>query len=299
MAGHRGAPVLAGRHAPERPLRACAQLRAVRGRPRRHRRAAPGRAGHLGGRRALGPPAVRAEAVPAHRHLDVAILRVAPGRGGEGEGLRPAHRFQHPHHHRGRRGGRLHPVYAREHREPLGREGRGLLRPVRHLRCLRRRVRGARRPAYRGGPDTRGDGGPDDRRGAGAGRDGRAGVHHAHEEGASHDPLPHGRHRLRVHRHVRVRAHAGAHSRDRAQGRDVHRERRERVPHRHRVCGARAGGPDRRVFHPRVREGLHLQVRGVRGARAGQRRALRRGGEAHHGRHQGPRGRAPAEGYRV
>ena len=70
-------PVLAGRHASERPLRARPELRAVRGRPRRHRSAAFGRARHLGGRRAVRPSAVRAQAVPAHGHLDIAVLRVA------------------------------------------------------------------------------------------------------------------------------------------------------------------------------------------------------------------------------
>ncbi len=101
------------------------------------------------------------------------------------------------------------------------------------------------------------------------------------QEGSPDDPLPHGRHRLRDHRHLRMRPHAGAHPRHRPQGRDVHRGRRQRVPHRHRVRGARSGRSHRRVLHPRVREELHLQVRGVRGARAGQRRALRRGGKPH------------------
>ena len=59
------------------------------------------------------------------------------------------------------------------------------------------------------------------------------------------------------------------------------------------------GRPHWRVLHPRVRAGLHVQVRGVRRAGARQRRALRRGGEAHDGRHQGARGRAAAEGHRV
>ena len=299
MAGHRGAPVLAGGHASERPLRARSELRAVRGRPRRHRRAAFGRARHLGGRRAVRPSAVRAQAVPAHRHLDVAVLRVASRRDRQGEGLQPARRLQHPHHHCGRRGGRLHRVHARGHREPMGREGGGLLRAVRHLRCLRGRLRGARRSAHRGGSDPRGDGGSGDGRGAGSRRDGRAGVHHAHEESAPDDPLPHGRHRLCEHRHVRMRSHARAHPCDGSQGRDVHRGRRQRVPERCGVRRARVGRPDRRVLHPRVRKGLHLQIRGVGGARPGQRRALRRSGRPHRGRAQGAHRRASRQGHRV
>ena len=64
--------VCSGRRAcAERPLRARPELRPVRGRPRRHRRAALGALVHLWCR-AVRPPAVRAQAVPAHHHLDVA-----------------------------------------------------------------------------------------------------------------------------------------------------------------------------------------------------------------------------------
>ena len=56
---------------------------------------------------------------------------------------------------------------------------------------------------------------------------------------------------------------------------------RQRVPQRHRVRGARSGRSHGRVLHPCVREELHLQVRSVRGALAGQRRAVRRGGKPH------------------
>ena len=142
------------------------------GGPGRHRRAALGRAGHLGGRRALRPAAVRAEAVPAHGHLDVAQSYAwTLGEKAKEKGYDPQDRLLHPHHHRGRRAGRLHRDHARGHRGFVGREGRGLLRPVRHLR-------GLRRPCAR-----RKDGlhivedqilvetvDPDNRRGAGAGR---------------------------------------------------------------------------------------------------------------------------------
>ena len=112
---------------------------------------------------------------------------------------------------------------------------------------------------------------PGHRRGARAGQRGRAGVHHAHEEGSSHDPLPHRRYRLLLHREVRVRAHLGPHPHHRPQGRDVHRGRRERVPLRCGVRGARREGPHRRVPHPRVRRELLHPLRGVRGARPGLR----------------------------
>ncbi|MFR5092627.1 MAG: phenylacetate--CoA ligase family protein [Adlercreutzia equolifaciens] len=86
----------------------------------------------------------------------------------------------------------------------------------------------------------------------GAGQRGRARVHHAHEEGSSHDPLPHRRYRLLLHREVRVRAHLGPHPHHRPQGRDVHRGRRERVPLRRGVRGARREGPHRRKYPIRV-----------------------------------------------
>ena len=86
--------------------------------------------------------------------------------------------------------GRLHPEHPRGHRGAVGREGGRLLWALRHLRRLRGHVRGEGRSAHRGGPDPRGNGGSGHRRGARAGQRGRAGVHHAHEEGSSHDPLP-------------------------------------------------------------------------------------------------------------
>ena len=92
------------------------------------------------------------------------------------------------------------------HRGAVGRERGRLLRPVRHLRRLRRHVRGEGRPAYRGGPDPRRDRRPGHRRGARARQRGRADLHHAHEEGPPDDPLPHRRHRLRFHREVRAAA---------------------------------------------------------------------------------------------
>ena len=91
-----------GRHAPQRPLRPRPELRPVRRRPRRHRRAALGRACHLGRRHPLRPSDFRAEAVPAHHHLDQPLLRLDPGSEDQGEGPRPAQRLQHPHHHRRR-----------------------------------------------------------------------------------------------------------------------------------------------------------------------------------------------------
>ena len=134
------------------------------------------------GAQRLGALAIWVGAVPSDRLLFVlkqyqpTVIWTSPsyawhaGREGEGEGLRPADRLHHPHHHRGRRAGRLHHDHARGHRDPVGREGGGLLRPVRHLRGLRGHVRGARRPAHRGGPDSGGNGGPRNGRSAGAGR---------------------------------------------------------------------------------------------------------------------------------
>ena len=70
------------------------------------------RARHLGWRGAFRSPAVRAEAVSADRYLDVPFLRLGAWRESEGEGVRPARRFQHPHHHRRRRAWRFYLVDA-------------------------------------------------------------------------------------------------------------------------------------------------------------------------------------------
>ncbi|MFR1167474.1 MAG: phenylacetate--CoA ligase family protein [Adlercreutzia equolifaciens] len=67
-------------------------------------------------------------------------------------------RLLYPHHHRGRRAGRLHSEHPRGHRGPVGREGGRLLRALRHL-CACAAMRGEGRPAHRGGPDPRGNGG--------------------------------------------------------------------------------------------------------------------------------------------
>ena len=112
-------------------------------------------------------PAVGHEAIPAHLLLVLALLRMAARPEGPREGLRPQDglRIAQAHHHLGRAGW-LHRVDAQGHRGDLGRERLRLLRPVRHLRRLRRHVRCQGWPAHYRGPDPRRGRRPGDRRGA-------------------------------------------------------------------------------------------------------------------------------------
>ena len=85
--GRRKPPVLDDRHAPQRPLPAWHELRAVRGWPVRHRRAKPGRTRHLGGSCTFRPPAMGHETLPAHAFLVFAQLCLAARPEGYREGL--------------------------------------------------------------------------------------------------------------------------------------------------------------------------------------------------------------------
>ena len=243
------APVLAGGHA-SRTTATCMRMNFALyvGGPGRHRRAgALGALGHLGGRRARATACCAChEAVPAHRLLVVAVLRVAAGRDGAGEGLRPARRdfaiAQAHHRGSGEAGGSI-DVDARGHRGDLW----GAKRRAISSACPTSTAPAPPRARRTDGLHIVEDQilvevvGPGDGRGAvPMARRGELVYTTLMKTGAPDDPLPHVATSAHV-QHARpcecgrtlTRIHI-----QRPQGRDVHRERRERVPERHRVRGA-------------------------------------------------------------
>ena len=162
----------------------------------RHRRAKARCALLLGGNDSLGPASFHHEGIPADHHLG--RRRHTPGISGRtalAAGIDPAKDLAiRKIIVAGEPGGSI-PATRQAIEKLWNAELYDFLRNLRHLRRVRRHVRGAERsPPHRGRHPPRGTGPRNERAGRGR-KAGRDGAHNADQERAPDDPVPHRRHR--------------------------------------------------------------------------------------------------------